>query len=72
MKYKKADDIFPEELLREIQKYVKGEMVYISNPGGIRKGWGENSGNREYLQKRNLVQSLKYWYSHSVRKPSVV
>jgi hypothetical protein len=53
MKYKKADKIFPEELLKEIQKYVHGEMVYIPNPGGTRKKWGENSGSRAYLIHRN-------------------
>ena len=29
MKYKNAKDIFPENLLRQIQKYVSGELIYI-------------------------------------------
>lgn len=53
MKYIKADRIFPEELLKEIQKYVHGELIYIPRPKGKRKKWGENSGNRIYLKKRN-------------------
>lgn len=53
MKYKRAEDILPEELLKEIQKYVTGEMLYIPSPEGGRKGWGENSGGRLYLQSRN-------------------
>ncbi|BBH24410.1 hypothetical protein Back11_57550 [Paenibacillus baekrokdamisoli] len=53
MKYISANDIFPEELLKEIQKYVHGEVVYIPNPEGIRKKWGEKSGNRSYLTERN-------------------
>lgn len=53
MKYKRAEDILPEELLKEIQKYVSGEMVYIPSPEGTRKGWGENSGGKVYLQSRN-------------------
>ncbi|WP_127594116.1 CD3324 family protein [Paenibacillus lautus] len=54
MKYINADIILPEELLKEVQKYVQGGMVYIPKPEGLRKKWGENSGSRVYLKKRNL------------------
>lgn len=60
MKYIKADVIFPEDLLKEIQKYVQGEMVYIPNAEGIRKRWGESSGNRAYLMDRNKEIRLKF------------
>jgi DNA-binding NarL/FixJ family response regulator len=53
MKYIKADTIFPEHLLKEIQKYVQGELIYIPNQEGVRKKWGENSGYREQLKSRN-------------------
>ncbi|MBB3128264.1 Mor family transcriptional regulator [Paenibacillus rhizosphaerae] len=53
MKYVNADIIFPEELLKEIQKYIHGSMVYIPTPEGQRKKWGENSGSRKYLSSRN-------------------
>lgn len=53
MKYKKANEIFPEKLLKEIQQYARGEMVYIPSPEGERKGWGESSGSRMYLKGRN-------------------
>lgn len=53
MKYKRAEDILPEELLKEVQKYITGEILYIPSPEGARKGWGENSGGRKYLQYRN-------------------
>ena len=53
MKYVNADNVFPEHLLIEMQKYIQGEIVYIPKPKGIRKKWGENSGNREYLNLRN-------------------
>lgn len=51
MKYINADIILPEELLKEVQKYVQGGMVYIPKPEGLRKKWGENSGSRVYLKK---------------------
>ncbi|GGH13026.1 CD3324 family protein [Paenibacillus segetis] len=53
MKYISANVIFPEELLKEIQKYVQGEMIYIPNSEGVRKKWGENSGHRKQLDIRN-------------------
>ena len=45
MKYRKASDIFPDELLREIQKYSSGELIYIPKKSE-RKSWGANSGAR--------------------------
>lgn len=53
MRYQKADEIFPKELLLEIQKYAQGQIVYIPKAKGKRKAWGENSGNRNYLNIRN-------------------
>ena len=29
MRYRNASDIFPDELLKEIQKYSAGELIYI-------------------------------------------
>lgn len=29
LKYRNATDIFPDELLAEIQKYSSGELIYI-------------------------------------------
>ncbi len=55
MKYVKAGTVFPDKLLKEIQKYVQGELVYIPNPNGIRKKWGERSGSRESLKHRNKI-----------------
>jgi Mor family transcriptional regulator len=52
MKYVNAD-ILPEELLKEVQKYIHGGMVYIPKPEGVRKGWGVNSGSRNYINQRN-------------------
>ncbi|WP_425449213.1 CD3324 family protein [Dethiothermospora halolimnae] len=53
MKYISGNDIFPKELLKEIQAYAKGQLVYIPKPKESRKKWGENSGNRKYLDCRN-------------------
>ncbi|MFD0617672.1 CD3324 family protein [Paenibacillus sp. GCM10027629] len=53
MKYVNADFIFPEELLKEVQKYIHDGLVYIPKPYGSRKKWGENSGSRIYFNQRN-------------------
>jgi DNA-binding NarL/FixJ family response regulator len=60
MKYVKAETILPDKLLKEIQKYIQGEYVYIPSKPQSRKKWGENSGNRDYLRKRNETISYKY------------
>ena len=53
MKYKNANDIIPETLLAELQKYAAGELLYIPQLKERRKSWGESSGARQYLRKRN-------------------
>ena len=52
MKYENAEDIFPEQLLRQIQKYVSGKLIYIPS-GNKRREWGETSGYKQYLLERN-------------------
>lgn len=52
MGYRNAKDIFPENLLKQIQKYVSGEAVYI--PAGTdKRDWGETSGYQRYIRERN-------------------
>lgn len=60
MRYVKAETILPDNLVREIQKYIQGEYLYIPAQPENRKKWGENSGNREYLQNRNEIIRSRY------------
>lgn len=53
MKYVKAQNVLPEEVVELIQKYVDGEFLYIPRKAGEQKAWGEKSGARESLQIRN-------------------
>ena len=54
MAYRNARNIFPEKLLRQIQKYVAGETIYI--PAGVeKKDWGETSGYQQYIRERNAA-----------------
>ncbi|MBO5324200.1 MAG: hypothetical protein J6A88_08925 [Oscillospiraceae bacterium] len=52
MKYKNAQDILPDRLLKELQQYVSGETLYIPN-AQEKKQWGETSGARSYYKQRN-------------------
>ena len=53
MKYVKVETILPEDLVKEIQKYIQGEYIYIPSQLKTRKAWGERSGSRAYIQSRN-------------------
>mgnify|MGYP000431996010 CR=1 FL=1 len=59
MKYENGKDIFPEELLKQIQKYASGKVVYIPSCGKKRE-WGESSGYKQYLIERNRDIRAKF------------
>ena len=40
MNYRNAQDIFPEQLLKQIQRYVSGETIYIPASEQKKKAWG--------------------------------
>lgn len=60
MKYKNASEILPDELLKEIQKYISGDVIYIPAEGK-RKVWGSGSGARIYYEQRNEDIRNKYF-----------
>ena len=53
MSYIKAEDILPEELIRQIQEYVDGVYIYIPRKPGTRHIWGQETGYRSELKERN-------------------
>ncbi len=53
MGYKNGKDFLPASLLKELQQYIQGELVYIPKIADKRAGWGENNGTRKLLEKRN-------------------
>jgi len=59
MKYKNAQEILPDKLLKELQKYVSGETIYVPNTN-TKKQWGESSGARRYYKLRNDEIRLKF------------
>jgi len=59
MKYENAKEVLPEALLKEIQKYAGGKLLYIPVENES-KSWGEVSGYRQKLLKRNVLISNRY------------
>ena len=59
LKYKKGADVLPDRLLREIQEYVEGSLIYIPKKGN-KAGWGHLSGTRQFIDKRN--KKIKYQF----------
>lgn len=50
MKYENARDILPPELLRQIQKHVSGQLIYIP-AREKRRDWGAVSGYRDQCRR---------------------
>ncbi|BBI30904.1 CD3324 family protein [Cohnella abietis] len=65
MKYENAGDLIPAELLREIQKYAAGKLLYIPS-GDEKRAWGEASGYRDQLHRRNRMIRNKYAHGLTV------
>lgn len=59
MKYENAKDILPAQLLAEVQKYAGGKLLYIPVESDA-KSWGEASGYRQKLLKRNVMIVNRY------------
>jgi Mor family transcriptional regulator len=57
MPYFRGEVSLPPELLREVQKYVQGALLYIPRPPRQRAGWGRQNGAREALDLRD--QSIR-------------
>jgi len=60
MSYLKAEEFLPDELIREIQKYISGAQIYIPGDRDQKANWGEKNGTRARLRERNRnIKSLK-------------
>lgn len=69
LKYKNAKTILPECLLKELQQYVRGEMIYVPGDDSPRAGWGEANGTREkYIIRNNEIIML---YKSGVSKEDI-
>ena len=53
MSYIKAEEILPEELIRQIQEYADGVYIYIPRKPGTRHAWGQETDYKAELKVRN-------------------
>ncbi len=66
MKYVRIDKILPDDLVKEIQKYIQGVYVYIPSIPEKRKKWGEKSKSRDYIKARNAKILNQYIGGQSI------
>lgn len=61
MKYVNANTLLPAVLVEELQGYIQGGYIYVPVRQDQPKHWGELSGYREELEKRNreIIRSFK-------------
>lgn len=60
MKYEKAQNILPQYIVNLIQEYIDGGYLYIPRKNENKKSWGEISGSKSNLRKRNKKIFIDY------------
>ncbi|MFD0714131.1 CD3324 family protein [Paenibacillus sp. GCM10027626] len=68
MKYINANEILPKELVEKLQNFVQGEYIYIPTIKDQHKNWGELSGFREEIDKRNSEIIQAYTSGNSIQE----
>ena len=66
MRYIKADEVLPKNIIEMIQQYIDGENIYIPKKSDKRIGWGEKSGINEELKKRNSLIYNDYLHGEKI------
>lgn len=60
MKYEKAQNILPDNIIEIIQNYMDGGYIYIPRKDENKKSWGENTETKKYLKERDKVIFNRY------------
>ena len=55
-----ANEILPDVLVKELQKYVQAGYIYIPAKSEQHRSWGELSGYRRELERRNKAILAEY------------
>lgn len=67
MKYLKANEVLPEDILEILQQYIDGEYLYIPRKKDNEKSWGEKNGTRTLFIERN--HEIYEKFSQGVKVP---
>jgi len=54
LKYVNAKDVLPPDILDAVQKYTGGALIYVPKKDDEKIGWGQLSGARSNVYKRNI------------------
>ncbi|SFE45675.1 Mor transcription activator family protein [Paenibacillus catalpae] len=65
-RYKNGKDVLPQTLLRQIQQYIDGELLYIPKQSEERAGWGQLSGTKARINDRNDEIYAEYCKGQSI------
>jgi Mor family transcriptional regulator len=68
MKYVKAQQVLPDEIVRILQEYVDGAYLYIPRKIENHTAWGEKSGIKDSLKVRNTEIYKKHLAGVTVNK----
>ncbi|RDY28084.1 hypothetical protein CHL78_007215 [Romboutsia weinsteinii] len=60
MKYEKAQNLLPENIIELIQEYIDGGYLYIPRKTNNRKSWGEGTETKKDLKERNIEILKRY------------
>ncbi len=55
MRYLKANQILPENVLEQVQQYIDGACLYIPRKPGDKREWGAGTATRDELAARNRM-----------------
>lgn len=72
MSYVNAEDVLPQSLIEEIQKYVDGGLLYVPRKETKAFSWGEKSGARDRMAKRNQEIVSRYYQGETISNLSEV
>lgn len=65
MKYVNAAEILPKQLLKELQTYIDGSVLYVPKVS-TKKEWGATSGARTFYQERNREIQKRFKEGYSI------
>ena len=68
MSYVNVNKVLPKEVIKLIQQYIDGEYIYIPRKKTRRKAWGENTGIKQEMKKRNLQIYQKHLLGDNVEE----
>ena len=67
MDYIRATDILPQALIKQLQQYVDGAMLYVPKKIEEKKAWGEQTTTKASLAKRNARIYMEFMNGKSVQ-----